>query len=105
MLDGDAAVSGTGEGAGQNILGEHRNVRACAAMVLALKIEFFGREGLNELVKALRVCALEVVDALRRIAERDESGVLTEAADHSPFIGVGVLELVDDDQRIRGRVR
>jgi hypothetical protein len=44
--------------------------------------------------------ALEVIDPLLGIAQRDEPAVMAELGDHPPFFGVGVLKLVDDDQGI-----
>ena len=68
--------------------------------VLPLEVELGRPERRDEFVEALTVGTLEVVNSLFGISERDDPAAPAQLFDHRPFLGIGILELIDNDQRI-----
>src|SRR3972149_3665852 len=97
---GDIRVCFVAMGIGKQIVAEADNVLAIASMILCAQIErrWFVRR--NKFPNSLWVCTAKLVDALFGVRKRNQSALLAQNAYELPFIWVGILEFINDYQRI-----
>lgn len=86
----------------EDVIAEKRDIGTCAAMVVGAEIQFSWLERLHEVVEALRISPNPAVNTLLRVRENNERAELPERLDDTPLVCVGVLELVQDDDRVHG---
>jgi len=69
-------------------------------MILPFKLDWQGVELVHEFLEPLRIGAAEFVNTLVGVGQGNDPAAASKLADHRPFVGVRVLELVHDEYRV-----
>ena len=84
----------------QNVVAEHRDLGSGAAVIVGAEVYIVRRKDGAKLVEASGVSTNPVVNALLRVGESNQPARLPKALHDTPLRPVGVLEFVEDDERV-----